>query len=68
MFLAALTETDATTRTRPARPATPLGDSPPNKNMFDKIKPILITAVIAIVAVGLFSRFAPTSVKKLVNG
>ena len=34
----------------------------------DKLKPYLITAIIAIIAVGLFSRFAPAGVKKLVNG
>lgn len=42
--------------------------SPTTKVMFDKIKPMLITALIAIVAVGVFSRFAPASLKKIVNG
>lgn len=33
-----------------------------------KLKPILITAVIAILAVALFNRFAPAQVKSAVNG
>ena len=36
--------------------------------MLQKLKPFLITAIVAIVAVGLFSRFAPASLKKIVNG
>ena len=34
----------------------------------DKLKPYLITALIAILAVGLFSRFAPMKLKMFVNG
>jgi hypothetical protein len=33
-----------------------------------KLKPILITALIAIVAVALFNRFAPEGIRKLVTG
>jgi hypothetical protein len=36
--------------------------------MFDKIKPFLITAVIAIIAVGFFNRFAPDSLSSLITG
>ncbi len=36
--------------------------------MFQKIKPILITALIAVIAVSLFSRFAPDSVQSLLTG
>jgi hypothetical protein len=36
--------------------------------MFDKIKPFLITAVVALIALGMFNRFAPMSLKKIVNG
>jgi hypothetical protein len=42
--------------------------STPQLRMIDKIKPFLITALVAIVAVGLFNRFAPASVKKLIGG
>ena len=34
----------------------------------DKLKPYLITALIAIIAVGLFTRFAPAKLKSIVNG
>jgi uncharacterized membrane protein YqhA len=33
-----------------------------------KLKPFLITAVIAILAVALFNRFAPASVKSAIQG
>ena len=36
--------------------------------MIDKIKPFLITGLVAIVAVALFNRFAPASIKKIVGG
>lgn len=36
--------------------------------MFNKIKPILITAVIAILAVAAFNRFAPSPLKTAING
>ena len=36
--------------------------------MLNKIKPFLITALVAIVAVALFNRFAPDSIKKLLYG
>ena len=38
------------------------------KRIMDKLKPYLITALIAILAVGLFSRFAPMKLKMFVNG
>ena len=36
--------------------------------MLAKIKPFLITAVIAIIAIAAFNRFAPATLKKIVNG
>ncbi len=33
-----------------------------------KIKDALVIAIVAIIAVGLFNRFAPSGVKSLVNG
>lgn len=36
--------------------------------MKSTVTKILVTAVIAIVAVGLFARFAPDSLKKLISG
>jgi hypothetical protein len=47
-------------------------DGPPGlaaqHNMLNKLKPILITAAIAIAAVALFNRFAPQGLKELVYG
>ena len=32
------------------------------------LKPLLITALVSILAVAIFNRFAPASIKSLVNG
>ena len=42
--------------------------TPQGIHHMSKLKPILITAVIAIVAVALFNRFAPASVKSALFG
>ena len=58
---------DTTAPKAKVRLDSPSGISP-QKNMFDKIKPFLITAVVALIALGMFNRFAPMSLKKIVNG